>query len=327
MWGSGSAASKVMFVGEAPGRNEDEGGQPFIGAAGKMLDGFLEHATLKRDEIYITNVAKCRPPQNRKPAPGEIEACRPYLLEQIKEVNPEVIVALGATAAHALTGTTGPMSELANTFSRIKIAGGMRTVLVSYHPAATIYNRALTEEFLAGADVLVGLLGDVKLASPECAENSDVAAELRLTSTSEQATAEYGAHLAAHARSGDVVVLTGDLAAGKTHFAQGFAHGLGLNQNVPSPTFNLVLEYRNGRLPFYHFDLYRLNKAEELEDIDFYSIVESDGVSLIEWGEKFSEALSEADLEIEIETADETTRTLTFRARTPRGQEWIATYV
>lgn len=309
VWGSGDANAEVMFIGEAPGKSEDEGGIPFTGAAGKQLDAFLERARLERDQIFITSTIKCRPPKNRNPTSKEIAACVPHLLEQIEAINPRIIVTLGAIAMHTLTGDKQPMAELQGRVHTLEIGGKERTVLATYHPAAILYRRGLMTEFLQAADLLTDILAP------------------RVKTFSEAETSELGKKLALLAQPGDVAVLSGDLAAGKTHFAQGFAYGLGIERNVPSPTFNIVLEYHSGRLPFYHFDLYRLNQAEELEDIDFYSIVESDGVSLIEWGEKFSDSLSAADLVIQMETTSETERTLTFLARTVRGQEWIATYV
>lgn len=106
--------------------------------------------------------------------------------------------------------------------------------------------------------------------------------------------------LAENSPAGLCIVLGGDLGAGKTHFAQGFARGLGIERPVASPTFNLVLQYEEGRLPLYHFDLYRLERESELEDIDFYGLVEGGGISLVEWGEKFGSALEEADIHVTI---------------------------
>ena len=111
-------------------------------------------------------------------------------------------------------------------------------------------------------------------------------------------TKSLAASLAAHLRAGDVVVLSGDLGAGKTQFVQGVAAGLGITAPVTSPTFNLLLEYPGGRLPLYHFDLYRLEAEEELEDIGFYETLEGDGASFIEWGEKFPEALPDSRVDV-----------------------------
>lgn len=118
--------------------------------------------------------------------------------------------------------------------------------------------------------------------------------------TSVEATKQLGATLSPYLHAGDAVVLSGDLGAGKTQFVQGVARGLGISGDVVSPTFNIVIEYAQGKLPLYHFDLYRLEDASELEDIGYYDLVEGDGVSFLEWGEKFPEALPYGYLDISI---------------------------
>lgn len=165
--GSGDTNARVMCIGEAPGRNEDEGGAPFIGAAGRVLDEFLQRAQLTRDEIYVTNVVKCRPPQNRNPYDDEVRACKPWLDAQIDATAPDVIVIFGAVAARALLGADLLMSELAGTLGTYQYNQGsdaqrLATVLVVYHPAATIYNRSLRDTFFASADLLRALLAEQK---------------------------------------------------------------------------------------------------------------------------------------------------------------------
>lgn len=123
---------------------------------------------------------------------------------------------------------------------------------------------------------------------------------LTFTSANVSQTQLIATVLAEHSPAGLCVILSGDLGAGKTHFAQGFARGLGIERPVASPTFNLVLQYEEGRISLYHFDLYRLERESELEDIDFYGLVEGEGVSLVEWGEKFGSALEEADVHVTI---------------------------
>lgn len=125
--------------------------------------------------------------------------------------------------------------------------------------------------------------------------------DLILSSSSVAQTQVIASALAEQCQSGDCIILSGDLGAGKTHFAQGFARGLGVERPVASPTFNIVLHYPEARVALNHFDLYRLDEPSELEDIDFYGLVESEGVSLVEWGEKFAEALAEGALHITIE--------------------------
>ena len=105
--------------------------------------------------------------------------------------------------------------------------------------------------------------------------------------TSSEATKQLAATLAPYLQAGDVIVLSGDLGAGKTQFVQGVAVGLGVRDQVTSPTFNILLTYPAGSLPLYHFDLYRLEEADELEDIGYYETIDGDGASFVEWGEKF----------------------------------------
>lgn len=112
------------------------------------------------------------------------------------------------------------------------------------------------------------------------------------------ATRQLAETLAPHLHAGDVIVLIGDLGAGKTLFVQGVAEALGIPDQVTSPTFNILLTYEGGRLPLYHFDLYRLESIDELDDIGFYEMLDGDGVSFIEWGDKFLEALPCDYLEI-----------------------------
>lgn len=128
-----------MLVGEAPGRDEDASGRPFVGRAGRILDAVLEGAHLARESVFITNLVKCRPPGNRRPKTDEWESCRPYLLGQIAAVQPRAIVTLGATA---LRGLMGPGHELREARRDILRFAGL-PVFVTYHPAAVLYNRKL----------------------------------------------------------------------------------------------------------------------------------------------------------------------------------------
>lgn len=139
-------------------------------------------------------------------------------------------------------------------------------------------------------------------------------------------TQELAERMAHCAEAGDVILLVGDLGAGKTHFAQGFARGLGLADVPTSPTFNLVCEYRGGRLPLYHFDLYRLESAEELDDIDYFGIVEGDGVSLVEWGDKFADAAPDDCLVLDFSVAPDGTRRISATATGSRAQKLAASF-
>ncbi|WP_022853662.1 uracil-DNA glycosylase [Thermodesulfatator atlanticus] len=129
--GDGPENARLMFVGEAPGRDEDLEGKPFVGRAGKLLDQMLAAIDIKRSEVYITNVVKCRPPGNRNPEPDEIEACLPYLTKQIKLIRPAIICTLGLIAAQTVLATQSPLAELRG---KIHEVDGIK-VVVTYHPA------------------------------------------------------------------------------------------------------------------------------------------------------------------------------------------------
>lgn len=152
-----------------------------------------------------------------------------------------------------------------------------------------------------------------------------MAGEFRTASPEE--TERAGEALGALVRAGDVVALTGDLGAGKTHLVQGMARALGAAERVTSPTFNLLLVHP-GPLPLYHFDLYRLEHEEQLEDIAFYETVESDGVSAIEWGDRFPASLPPDRLMVAIHREGETGRRFEVDGRGLRGTqleaEWVA---
>jgi uracil-DNA glycosylase len=134
--GEGNPNAELFLVGEGPGATEDAQGRPFVGQAGNLLNGILEAIELPRDSVYITNIVKCRPPQNRKPLPDEIAACIPYLHRQIEIVKPKVILALGSTAAEAILGVRKSLAELRG---KVHTYNGIPLV-VTYHPAALLRN-------------------------------------------------------------------------------------------------------------------------------------------------------------------------------------------
>ena len=149
---------------------------------------------------------------------------------------------------------------------------------------------------------------------------------LVIESSCVEETQAAAAALAGAVCPGDVIALDGDLGAGKTYFTQGLAAGLGISQAVSSPTFNVMVEYDEGRVPLYHFDLYRLNEPEELEDIAFYEYTEGLGVACVEWAGKFEEELPEDVIQIYISTVSATQRRLRIAGTGPvsaaRVQEW-----
>lgn len=136
--GEGSATARLVCVGEAPGASEDETGRPFVGQAGQLLTKILEAIKLSRDEVFIVNVLKHRPPGNRNPLPTEVDACRPYLIRQLEIIRPTVIVAFGTFAAQTLLDTKLSISKLRGAIHRYH---GI-PVVVTYHPAALLRNPA-----------------------------------------------------------------------------------------------------------------------------------------------------------------------------------------
>jgi DNA polymerase len=131
VFGVGNPRAELMFVGEGPGADEDAKGEPFVGRAGQLLNKMIEAMGLKREDIYIANVVKCRPPENRTPERDEMETCSPFLVRQIEAIQPKVLVALGATATKALLGVNEPMSALRGRWHDFR---GTKLV-ATYHPA------------------------------------------------------------------------------------------------------------------------------------------------------------------------------------------------
>jgi len=154
VFGVGNENAEILLVGEAPGYYEDKQGEPFVGAAGKLLDELLASIGLNREKVYITNILKSRPPGNRDPLPEEIEACKPYLIEQIKIINPAVIVSLGAFASRVLLEKNISMKQVHGRGFWVK----EHNVFPIYHPAAALHSpntkETLEQDFLALKDFL-----------------------------------------------------------------------------------------------------------------------------------------------------------------------------
>jgi DNA polymerase len=134
VFGVGTPRAALMFVGEAPGADEDAQGEPFVGRAGQLLTRTLAELGVRRDEVYIGNVLKCRPPNNRKPEPGETAHCFPYLRRQVDIIRPRILCALGAVASQALLGATDPISRIRGQVLDFPWIPGLR-VIPAFHPA------------------------------------------------------------------------------------------------------------------------------------------------------------------------------------------------
>lgn len=136
VFGEGNSHADLVFVGEAPGADEDEQGRPFVGSAGQLLTKIIAAMGLRREDVYICNILKCRPPGNRNPQPNEITACEPFLIRQLEVIRPRVICALGSFAAHTLLKSEAPISALRGQFHRYQ---GIH-LMPTYHPAYLLRN-------------------------------------------------------------------------------------------------------------------------------------------------------------------------------------------
>lgn len=155
--GKGNFHSNVIFVGEAPGKNEDKNGEPFIGIAGKKLSIALEEAGITREEVYITNIVKCRPPKNRVPTPIERETCQEYLKQEIAIIKPKIICILGNTAFNSLLGG----SEITKFRGKL-VKKENQLYFLTVHPAATIYNQELITVLKKDIVKLFDLIAELK---------------------------------------------------------------------------------------------------------------------------------------------------------------------
>ncbi|WP_100181923.1 uracil-DNA glycosylase [Candidatus Nitrosotenuis aquarius] len=151
--GKGNPSAKIVFIGEAPGRTEDIRGEPFVGSAGKKLSDALAKNGILRDSVYITNVVKCRPPNNRVPNESERESCRPYLNAELEAIKPEIICVLGNTASNSVLG----QGEITKNRGKIIEKDGKKYFL-TFHPAAIIYNQELAAIFESDIATLAKLV-------------------------------------------------------------------------------------------------------------------------------------------------------------------------
>lgn len=156
VFGAGNPNARLMFVGEAPGADEDEQGVPFVGRAGQLLTKIIEAIELTRDDVYIANVIKCRPPQNRNPEPDEVEQCEPFLFQQIDAIKPRVIVALGKFGAQTLLRTQDPISRLRG---RVFDYRGAK-LIPTFHPAYLLRNPPAKREVWEDMKLVRQLLSD-----------------------------------------------------------------------------------------------------------------------------------------------------------------------
>jgi DNA polymerase len=168
VFGVGALRPQWLLVGEAPGAEEDERGEPFVGEAGRLLDNMLRALGLARGrEVYIANVLKCRPPRNRNPEPEEVARCAPFLLRQIELLAPRIIVALGKFAAETLLGTQASVGSLRGRVHRVHIGAASWPVVVTYHPAYLLRNLPEKRKSWADLCLAVKVLGETESAGPQ----------------------------------------------------------------------------------------------------------------------------------------------------------------
>jgi DNA polymerase len=147
--------AEIMFVGEAPGADEDEQGVPFVGRAGQLLTKMIEAMGLRRDDVYIANVLKCRPPGNRNPEPDEIQTCQPFLFRQVASIQPQVVIALGAFAARTLLDSEEPISKLRG---RVFDFRGAK-LIPTFHPSFLLRSPGNKREAWEDLKMALGILG------------------------------------------------------------------------------------------------------------------------------------------------------------------------
>jgi DNA polymerase len=159
VFGSGSANAELMFVGEAPGFHEDKQGVPFVGAAGQLLNKLLAGIGMSREDVFVVNVLKCRPPGNRDPQQEEIEACEPHLWKQIELIQPKVIATLGNFATKLLSGKPLGITRVHGVEQEVVLGGNRVTLYPIFHPAAALYTPRMLEVLEADFSRLPDLLG------------------------------------------------------------------------------------------------------------------------------------------------------------------------
>ena len=159
VFGAGNADADLMFVGEAPGAEEDRQGLPFVGRAGALLTELLAGIGFEREDVFIANVLKCRPPGNRDPQPDEIESCRPYLMQQVELIQPKVVCTLGNFATKLLTGSPTGITRVRGTPQVHRLGGRAVYVMPLFHPAAALRTPSLVETLRTDLEAVRDLLG------------------------------------------------------------------------------------------------------------------------------------------------------------------------
>jgi DNA polymerase len=178
VFGAGNADAELMFVGEAPGADEDRQGLPFVGRAGQLLNQLLEEIGLAREDVFIANVLKSRPPGNRDPQPAEIEACKPYLFEQVRLIEPKVVCTLGNFSTKLLSGNPTGITKVRGTPQLHELGGRQVFLLPLFHPAAALRTPSVKETLRQDFSTIPGLLaGPAPASGPAPDELEELEAE------------------------------------------------------------------------------------------------------------------------------------------------------
>ena len=191
VFGGGDPHAKLMFVGEAPGFHEDKQGYPFVGQAGKLLDQLLAGIEFSRDQVYIANVLKCRPPGNRDPMSDEIEACETFLFRQVELIEPRLIATLGNFATKLLSGKSDGITRVHGQTQQARIGQRDVTLYPIFHPAAALYTPAMLKTLEADFERIPGLLADVP-KEPAVEESTAEAAAVVVASASAGTSEQLG---------------------------------------------------------------------------------------------------------------------------------------
>ncbi len=160
--GEGAKDADIMLIGEAPGYNEDQEGRPFVGKAGNILTDLLERSDLERSEVFIGNVIKCKPPDNRDPTDEEVETCLPYLKKQVRKIKPRLIISLGRVAAKTLLNRSVKVSEEHGALKDLEFGGWSCKLFISYHPAAALYGGGTRNKLEEDFDKLSEIVDDIE---------------------------------------------------------------------------------------------------------------------------------------------------------------------
>jgi len=192
VFGSGNPDADLLFVGEAPGFHEDQNGVPFVGQAGKLLDRLLAGIGLERSDIFVANVLKCRPPQNRDPQPEEIASCEPHLFRQIELIQPKLVATLGNFATKLLSGKPVGITRVHGQEQRVTLGGNAVVLYPLYHPAAALYTPSMLKVLEDDFARIPGLIERSAAATPIAPPDGAPTVELEHVSADAPETVQLG---------------------------------------------------------------------------------------------------------------------------------------